>query len=237
MAKPAKPKNLKPKAEGSPAAKAGGGAAQSPGGGAMDLKTIILIVAMLVSSVAGSALTAFVLGPMVMVPAITDQLSHMTLTAGGEAHGEQHEEGHGKRPKIGMNLELDEFRANLKHDPTVKGNQFLAAKMSLSVLVPDEQNCNLMTHGHGDSGGGHGDSGPSPEEACQLEFNKAMGRYVPTVRDIINSALMKRTAGQLSTLEGQEALKDDIIQEINHLIIDDGYRILRVNMQDFIVQR
>jgi hypothetical protein len=74
-----------------------------------------------------------------------------------------------------------------------------------------------------------------PYKACTDTFAKNMSPYGPTIRDIINQALMKRTAGTLGTIEGQELLKDDIKSQINSLI-GPKYSVVRVNFSDFIIQ-
>lgn len=81
------------------------------------------------------------------------------------------------------------------------------------------------------SGGG----GPDPLVVCKETFTKNMSPYVPTIRDIINQALMKRTANTLATVEGQEMLKDEIKTQINTLLTKD-YSVVRVNFSDFIIQ-
>jgi flagellar basal body-associated protein FliL len=48
---------------------------------------------------------------------------------------------------------------------------------------------------------------------------------------------MKRTATQISTLEGQEDLKDELVQEMNAVLTNHGYTVQRINLQDFVLQR
>jgi flagellar basal body-associated protein FliL len=219
MAKPIKPKDIKPKTDGeAPAASAG--AAAPSGGGGLDLKFIITIAVVLLSNIICSGAAVYFLAPMVLVPAISAQLPK----AEGEAAKPKKVEG----PKLGLNLELDEFTANLKLDPNKPGNQFIRVKMTLSVAVPKEEDCNLET-----KPGGGGEGGGNP---CEKAFNGHMAPFVPTIRDIVNAALMRRTADDISTPEGQEALKDDIRTQING-ILGEKYKILRVNFQDFVVQR
>jgi flagellar basal body-associated protein FliL len=244
MAKPTKPKTLKPKA----AEDVAGGPPSSGGGGGFDLKTIVLVVAIILSSIVGPAATMYFLGPMVIVPAIVSQIPKGGEAAKGEHAAEGEEGGEGEegahKNAVGMNLELDEFTVNLKADPKAGANQYLRAKMSLSVEVPPAEDCHAH-HAEGEKkaeggGGGHGGgegAAANPGEACQKGFNEKMGRYVPTIRDIINTSLMRQTASTLSSTEGQEALKDQIIQEVNPLMESDGYKILRVNFQDFVLQR
>ena len=78
-----------------------------------------------------------------------------------------------------------------------------------------------------------GEGGPPP---CETLFKEHMGRFVPSIRDIINASLMKRTASQLASQEGQEALKDEIKEQISQIMAPE-YEVLRVNFQDFIIQR
>lgn len=81
----------------------------------------------------------------------------------------------------------------------------------------------------------NGGGGPDPLVVCKEHFDKSMGPYIPAIRDIINQALMKRTAGTLSTVEGQEMLKDEIITQVNTLL-PKSYSVVRVNFSDFIIQ-
>jgi hypothetical protein len=72
--------------------------------------------------------------------------------------------------------------------------------------------------------------------SCDQVFKNNMGKYVPTIRDVINAALMKRTATALASLEGQEALKDEIKDQLSQILAP-NYSVLRVNFQDFIIQK
>jgi flagellar basal body-associated protein FliL len=168
--------------------------------------------------------------------------------------------------EVGMNLELDEFTVNLKEDSNLEGSQFLRAKVALSVKVPEAENCYATGGEHKATGGvapgmpnsqtvaqqvnqgvlmgaaasvepvllanGGGEGGPS----CEDVFKKNMAKHVPTMRDIINASLMKRTATLLATMEGQEALKDEIKAQLSTVMAPD-YAVVRVNFQDFIIQK
>jgi len=76
------------------------------------------------------------------------------------------------------------------------------------------------------------EGGPS----CPELFSEKMSKFVPTIRDIINEALMSRTATTLATAEGQESLKKEIKDKVNP-IINPTYAVIRVNFQDFIIQK
>lgn len=182
----------------------------------------------------------------------------------GEGHGDEDEHGGhgghgGGHQPIGMILPMDEFTVNLRTDPTLGGNQFLRTKMSLSIQVPEEEYCDPTGGEHHamvptqplQEGSILGAASPLEQEepvylangggavdpyiACKSAFDKSMGRFIPTERDIINQALMKRTAGTLATVEGQEFLKDEIKTQINQ-VIGPKYSVQRVNFSDFIIQ-
>lgn len=244
MAKPVKPKAIKPKADDA-AAGAGGSPGGAPKGGGLNLQFLMLMLAIMLSSTLGPSLALYFLGPMVLVPAITAHLP----AAEGE-HGKQ-EEGHGGEgdehgggihKQLGMSLPLEDFTVNLRQDPTTGARraQYLRTRMSLSLQVPEEQDCSHAAagdHGGGGGGGGHGGGAAvDPVAACQTAFEGQMKQYMPTIRDIINTSLMKRTAAEVASLEGQEALKDEVIREVNLVMGPEGYRVQRVNLQDFIIQ-
>lgn len=257
MARPTKPKDLKPKVEGEGAAPA---AASAPagGGGGLDLKFIVMVVVIVIATIGGSVGSSYLMTTLFVMPEIAKSAK---AAPAGEA-GAEAEAGKPTGPdgastetpasEVGMNLELDEFTVNLNPDPSMPGSQYLRAKMALSVKVPEKENCYAEEKkaealpGSIDGGkilgaaapvdrtmiAGEGESGPS----CEDIFKHNMSKYVPTIRDVVNGSLMKRNASVLATLEGQEALKDEIKDQLNQIMAPD-YQILRVNFQDFIIQR
>jgi flagellar basal body-associated protein FliL len=277
MARPTKPKDLKPKTEGE-AVPPVAGMPVTTNGSAPDIKFILLLVIMVISSILGSAGSVYLMTSMLITP----EIHKISQAGGGEAHGEGEAaaeggaEGETPANAVGMNLELDEFMVNLKPDASLGGNQYLRAKMALSIKAPDEQNCykeekkaslkptatiamvRTLNGGHLAGAAApigqlqptsqperqlhtvdrellanEGESGPPP---CETHFKESMGKYVPSIRDIINASLMKRTASQLASQEGQETLKDEIKEQISQIMAPD-YEVLRVNFQDFIIQR
>ncbi|MEB3244526.1 MAG: flagellar basal body-associated FliL family protein [Vampirovibrionales bacterium] len=248
MAQPIQPKPIKPKASAPEAGNAAPNAPKATDPTAEDdelsmVKLLILVVAIVVSSVLSAGAATYFLAPMVLVPAITESIVAELPAGEGEEGGEEGEEAP-HASVVGMNLEFDEFTVNLKPDPTRRGNQYLRAKIAMSLKVPPEQDCTAPAHGEGHEAaaapaeGGHGGGAPAadPMEACNKAFNSHMGRYVPSIRDIVNTALMSRSASTLGSGDGQEALKDEIKEEVTHLIAGDGYEVLRVNFSDFIIQ-
>jgi flagellar basal body-associated protein FliL len=291
MARPTKPKDIKPKAgEG----EAEGKEASKGGGGGLDIKFIVTIVAIFLCSTLASVASIYFVAPMVLVPAITAQLPK-SGEEGKTPPGKEGEAPPEEHKSSGLNLELDEFTVNLKTDPDEgSSNQFLRAKMALTIKVPEEEDCNhpkekaegippppsthkvlislknlspqsvslgnllaqntpqqdKRLHPQGKLLGAASpipqpkeadrlianEGAPAGPEACLAKFKTHMGQFIPAVRDIINTALMKRTATQLSNTEGTEALKDEIKDQVNQ-ILGEEYKVIRVNFQDFIIQR
>ena len=130
MARPTKPKDLKPKTETeiAPAASSGGGGGGSVG---LDIKFIITIAAIVISSLIGSAASVYFLSPLVMKPMVSE-IAKSASTNNGDQQGAAQDD----QNKVGMNLELDEFMVNLKEDPAIGGNQYLRAKLSMNISVP-----------------------------------------------------------------------------------------------------
>lgn len=261
MARPTKPKDLKPKAEGE-AGHPAPGAAPAGGGGALDLKFIILLVVTVLVSILGSVGSTYLVATLFITPEI--QKMAKAPAEGEHAAAEGAHGGEAEPPAVGMNLELDEFMVNLKADPALTGSQYLRTKMALSIKPPDAENCYIhkaamirdtLTPSNGKIVGAAapiseassqkapidrtmlanegGEGGPPP---CATEFKASMSKFVPTIRDVVNASLMKRTASQLSTLEGQETLKDEIKEQLSQIMAPE-YEVLRVNFQDFIIQR
>lgn len=254
MARPTKPKDLKPKVEGeiADASAAGGG-----GGGGLDLKFIIMVVVILVATIGGSVGSAYLMTTMFVVPEIGKIAKAAGAGAGAQGEAAGGEGGadaastESTANEVGMNLELDEFTVNLKADPNADGTQYLRAKMALSIKVPEKENCYLegkkamlspdMVPGGKVMGAAApvdrtmiAEEGGGP--SCEQIFKNNMSKYVPTIRDVINAALMKRTANSLATLEGQESLKDEIKDQLSQILAP-NYKVLRVNFQDFIIQK
>ena len=244
MARPTKPKDLKPKADADVGAPAKAPGAAPP----VDLKFIILLVLVVVLSIAGSAGSAYVIGKYVLLPEI-EKLQ--TADHGGDG-------GIDAPPvdpitEVGMNLELDEFLVALT--PAKGGpKQYLRAKISLNIHVPEEENCYATHKEHSsvpaDLQGGrvvgaaisvdgkelaqHGEGG-DPAAACEAAFKGNMARFVPTIRDTVNTALMTQTITDLASKDGQEHLKDEIQSAVTS-IMQPNYSVLRVNFEDFITQ-
>lgn len=269
MAKPVKPKDLKPKTSepepAAPAASSPGGSTEaagtaakpvSGGGGALDLKFIITLVVILVSTTVTSVAAAYFVAPMVLVPAIIAKLPHATgegtdpAAEGGEAAKDGEEAKKPEGPKLGQNLDLEEFTANLKDDPELGGTQYVRTKMALSIGVPKEEDCAALKEAKEKEAKakdpkaaaapppkeGEGGGGKEAPEPCLTEFTANMAPYTPTIRDIINSTLMAHSADELASPKGQEKFKDELKKQITTAMAP-KYSVMRVNFQDFIIQK
>jgi flagellar basal body-associated protein FliL len=249
MARPTKPKDLKPKVEGEAPA-----AAPAAAGGGLDLKFIILIIVAILAPILGSAGSTYLITTMVVMPELSKAVTAKPAEGGEGAAPTGPDGASTETPatQVGMNLELDEFTVNLKADPNMDGSQYLRAKMALSIKVPEKENCYAtekaafvpmpiqLKGGKVVGAAAPVDRTMLAEEgggpSCEQVFKNNMGKYVPTIRDVINAALMKRTATSLATLEGQEALKDEIKEQLSQILAP-NYEVLRVNFQDFIIQK
>lgn len=192
----------------------------------LDTKFIILIAVIALSTVLASVGGTYLISTQILLPSMLKQLSQ-----GQEAPDEGGEEE--GNPENTINLNLNDFTVNLKNEPDMAGNQYLKTKISLVVTVHEEQNCNVTAD---EKKGEGGKEGGKDIVVCMEAFQSHMGKFTPAIRDIINSALMSRTSAQLASIEGQESLKDEIKENING-IIDAHHKIIRVNFEDFIVQR
>jgi flagellar basal body-associated protein FliL len=262
MAKPIKPKSSKPLAkteesgsseESVPKAASKKDSPPLLSKGLTMFQTIILAVVILITSVVGPAATLYFLGPTLLAPMIQKALPASTGEEGEEGEKPEGEEGEeGKKPEapkvpsLGLNLPMEEFIVSLKTSQASKSTQFLKAKMSLAIAVPEAEDCNAPIEEAGKTeakaeGGEHGGEGGGEAKdamsACNEAFVKKMDPYVPTLRDIVNTALMKRNAQQIATLEGQEDFKDELVGEMNAVLSNHGYTVQRINLQDFIIQR
>jgi flagellar basal body-associated protein FliL len=258
-AAPLKPKDPKPLVEEEAQTNGGSSNQSNTNGGGMDLKFIITLVVIVLSNVLCIGGAIYFLAPMVLVPAITAQLPK--AEAGGEegeaeegeaGGGEHGEAGATKGPhhqSIGLTYPLEEFTVNLKTS-TPNANTFARLKLALNVGVPPAEDC-LAVHEAkgkegehkpaegGGEGGGHGAPPPAApgEDPCMKAFSQKMAPFLPTIRDIVNSSLMKRQAAELSSPEGQEAFKDDVKEQVDHVIGSQKYSVQRINFEDFIIQR
>ncbi|MCA9798961.1 MAG: flagellar basal body-associated FliL family protein [Cyanobacteria bacterium HKST-UBA06] len=212
MARPTKTKELKGRGDASakPTALPGGGGGGDGGGGNAMITTIIAAVAAGLISASVSAAAVYFLVPMVVNP-IVDQA--VVRIAGDEAgaHGED------ELPAVGPVIDLDEFTLNLS-DPDK--TRYLRADLSITI-TPNDEDFGKLT----------GEAAHAWEE----NFHHHISHYVPAIRDIVIATLTKHTAGELSTNEGKESVKEEISEKVDEVFHGD-HQVIRVNIENFIIQ-
>ncbi len=215
MARPTKSKDVKPKAL-EPVADKGSSNSVPNEESSSPMNMIIIAVIIVVCTAISSAASVYFLAPMVIQPLLAQ-------SKGGE-HGEEGEgEGHGeeggghKMPTVGPVIDLEEFTVNLK-DPG--GQRYLRADLSITVTAGDPNFEKL--------------SGEAMH-AWEENFHAQMGHYVPAIRDIVITALTKRTAAELSTAMGKEQIKEEIKKNTDG-VFHGKHQVIRVNFENFIIQ-
>jgi flagellar basal body-associated protein FliL len=210
MARPTKPKDVKPKAL-EPVSDPGGGGKQSSSGMNMIVMALVIVLCTTLCTAASIlAIYEFYL---------KGQIASLVPKGEGEEGEEGGEEGGEKLPTIGPVVDLDEFTVNLKE--TEGGAQhYLRATISLTV-TSDDPNFETL----------EGEALHKWEEG----FHMQMAHYVPAIRDICISALTKRTSTELSTLQGKQEFKDEIKRNVDG-IFHDRHKVIRVNLENFIIQ-
>jgi flagellar protein FliL len=202
MARPTKPKDVKPKAmepvQDLPPA---------PRGEASPLMNLVVMALVIVLSTSLSTAAAVYF----VMPLVLDQVIGKPPVEG------EHEEESEEVEKVLVGPVLEEFTVNLR-DPG--GSRYLRAQLSISVTAEDPKFEKLQ-----------GEALHKWEEA----FHAEMTHYKPAIRDIIISALTKRTAEELSTPIGKQHLKEEIQRNVDGLF-HGKRRVIRVNLENFIIQ-
>jgi flagellar FliL protein len=211
MARPTKPKEIKPKAE----VKQEGGAAPSPAGGLSGMKLIAAnTVITLLICVLFIASNYFI---------VQNTLSVAMKNMGGGETEEAGEEG--EEVERGIILDLGEFILNLS-DPKARRYLKVNVALELSRLETDP----VPGAGGGGHGGGHG-GGEDPMKAIEAE----MSQFKPAIRDSIISTLSSKTAEELSSIAGKELAKEQIKEAVDAIFAGER-NILRVSFGNFIIQ-
>jgi flagellar FliL protein len=149
-------------------------------------------------------------------------------TVVAEAHTDA---GHApKQPKViyepGMGVMIDTGTkvVNLA-DPG--GRRFLRTTVVVEVAPPAE---------HSDSEAEAHSSGGSAttESPAVVELRNAVNQKMPIINDALNSLLTSKTFEQIYTLEGKEALRSEIKEELNRRLPELG--VITVYFTEFVVQ-
>jgi flagellar FliL protein len=217
MARPTRPKDLKPRAvesEHEPDISPKHGSPSSSGN---TINLVMLCIAITLCTTIASAASMYFLAPIIIKPMLAQ-----TQPAGEGEEGEFAEEGEEGEageslPGVGPVVDLEEFTVNLKD----RGEErYLRADLSLMVTAGDPQFENLK--------------GEALHQ-WQEEFHLEMAHYVPAIRDIVISSLTKRTAAELGSTVGKEQIKNEIKRSVDALF-HGKHQVIRVNFENFIIQ-
>jgi len=132
-----------------------------------------------------------------------------------------------EKPAHGAHLPvypLGEFVVNLA-DPG--GSRFLKTSITVKLYSVDPD---AESHDEG-GGGGHGGGGDPQHLAIEADLHNAM----PAIKDLIISTLSRKTVDELSDYDAKLAVKEELVEEINH-VLHGTYRIYDLYFTDFIIQ-
>lgn len=220
MARPTKPKEIKPKSEGAP----GEGAPAAGGSGGLSGMKLIAV-----NTVVTLLICVLFIGSNYFV--VQNTLTTALKNVGGEAaHEEGAEEGAeegGDEVQRGIIFDLGEFILNLS-DP--KSGKYLKVEVAIE-LSRKETDPDPHAPAAGGGHGGHGDSGGDPFKAVKEELEN----FKPAIRDAIISTLSSKTAEELSSVAGKENAKEQIKEAVDGILAGER-ETLRVSFGTFIIQ-
>lgn len=136
----------------------------------------------------------------------------------GAEHAEEHEEEH----KHYGHAELPAFIVNLSET-----SNFLKIKL---LLEYDEEILAKASAGEaaGGGGGGHGEGGSA--------LPGALGHREPMIQDAVIRVLSSKKASDVLTVEGKEAIKEELLESINEASQLEEPPVVAVYFREFIVQ-
>jgi flagellar FliL protein len=146
-----------------------------------------------------------------------------------EAHTESETEHTEKQPDLiyepGMGVMIDTGTkvVNLA-DPG--GRRFLRATVVVEVEPPPHSAETETSAAEGE--------GEAAESPAVVELRNEVNQKLPIINDALNSLLTSKTFEQIYTLEGKEALRNEIKDELNKRLPDFG--VITVYFTEFVVQ-
>ncbi|RMG40301.1 MAG: flagellar basal body protein FliL [Candidatus Dadabacteria bacterium] len=143
-------------------------------------------------------------------------------SSGEEGEDEQVEEHQEKHYET---VEFDTFIVNLSAN-----SSFLKVKLILEydpeLVMGGEGEGGGHAYGGGASGGGEGEGG----------LPGVLGEKEPQIRDAVIRVLSSKTAEEVLTQEGKEALKEELIEAINEATGLDEGPVVNIYFAEFIIQ-
>jgi len=213
MARPTKPKEIKPKMDVKTSTEGGTGAVASSGVSISKLIIVNTVITVIICAF-------FVISNYFVVQnTVASSIKQMSEQLGGseESSGEETD-----KVERGIILDLGEFILNLS-DPK--------ARRYLKVNVAIELNRLETDPVAGGGGGGHGGEAADPLKAIEAE----MAQFKPAIRDSIISTLSSKTAEELSSVAGKELAKEQIKEAVDSIFAGER-EVLRVSFGNFIIQ-
>lgn len=215
MAKPDKPKDIKPKAEGEEATV---GAPKKPIDENMKMIVINLVTTVLIC-VLFLSITYVMMGNLLSsklakAPASTEDAA--TSDAGGDTSG-------GDEVERGIIVDLGDFILNLSD---ASPRKYLKVNVALEVSKTAADNAAAEAPKKEGKEGGAAAADPVEAE---------MAQFKPAIRDAIITNLSSKTSAEVSTVAGKELAKEQITEAVNGIFAG-GREVIRVSFGQFIIQ-
>jgi flagellar FliL protein len=212
MVRPTRPKDIKPKAEGSQPSE--------PSGGGFDSNKLIMV-----NTITTVLICVLFIGGNYFVQdkLLSSKLQHIQT---GTPDEEAQEGASEEEEERGLILDLGEFILNLSD---AKARRYLKVNVAIELTRTDTD----PDMAGGDSGGGGHGHGAAVDPMKLIEVE--MSQYKPSVRDAIISTLSSKTAEELSTVAGKELAKEQIKESVD-AIFGGKREVLRVSFGTFIIQ-
>lgn len=132
------------------------------------------------------------------------------------------------KPGQGVMVETGTKIVNLA-DPG--GRRYLKASITIEVAPPETA---TETTTEEAAASGHSSSTETTEDPVMTAFNEKMNQRLPIINDILTTMLSGQTFEDIYTVEGKEALRQEIMVELNERMSDLG--VISVYFTEFVVQ-
>lgn len=132
------------------------------------------------------------------------------------------------KPGQGVMVETGTKIVNLA-DPG--GRRYLKATITIEV-APPETTATATEAAAAESS--HGSTAAATEDPVMAEFTDKMNQRLPIINDILTTLLSGQTFESIYTVEGKEALRQDILVQLNERMPD--LQVISVYFTEFVVQ-
>lgn len=217
MAKPEKPKDIKPKAEG----EEGGGSAAPKKPIDANMKMIVInlattvLICVLFLSVTYVMMSNLLSSKLAKAPAATTE-DAATSDAGGDANS-------GDEVERGLIVDLGDFILNLSD---ASPRKYLKVNVALEVSKTAADNAAAEAPKKEGKEGGAAAADPVEAE---------MAQFKPAIRDAVITTLSSKTSAELATVAGKELAKEQLTEAVNGIFAGER-EVIRVSFGEFIIQ-